>query len=52
MDVIYAMDIVMEHVALNMRYALAPCIAVSVSGTQMLDARLLRLVFTFHIALI
>jgi hypothetical protein len=36
-------DIMMEPVALNMRYALGPCVAVSLGGTQMSDARLLRL---------
>jgi hypothetical protein len=35
-------DIVVEPVALNMRYALAPFVAVSVGGTQMSDERLLR----------
>jgi len=34
-------DIVVKPVALNMRYALAPCVAVSFGGTQMSDARLL-----------
>jgi len=28
---------VVEPVALNMRYALAPCVAVSAGGTQMSD---------------
>jgi hypothetical protein len=30
-------DIVVEPVALNMTYALAPCVAISVGGTQMSD---------------
>jgi hypothetical protein len=39
-------DNMMERVALNMKYALAPCVAVSVGRTQMSDAPLLRLAGT------
>jgi len=46
LSVLATTDIVVEPVALNMRYALAPCVAVSVGGTQMSYARLLRLAGT------
>jgi len=39
-------DIAEAPVAWNIRYAHAPCTAVSVDGTQMSDARLLRLAGT------